>query len=315
MFAVENVIRSATRKAKDIKNILIVNEMQDYYINDMCQSLRNNNFYIIQGLLETNQWSLGQKPFNLNVLNDDQQELPSTLDFIICTGRGMAYEQAMNLSKLWHLPLIVLDVVNSKTKVPVPLGITANILEQNMLLQRNGFINVSTSESIKESWINNNQGMSLTIEPYAKRFEHALPQNGKILIDKTLPSQFINELPFNLNKQIFTTEKAEACIYIHLWQHITPLVLDCMASEIPVVCIEQPELQEFIDKKSIITLPDVIQFGNPNLIKEIFNNPNTKTVINNAMILSSSYTKTKFVDQWSNLFAFANNLCYYRGVR
>lgn len=307
MFTVENLIRSATENEK--KLILVVNELQEDYIIRLCESFEHQ-FYIVQSIMESNQWLYDKVPNNLKIVSSIDQ-IPR-LDLIIATSRALSYEVCTNLSKMIHVPVLVLDSLTSECKVPHPIGTEVNIKNGETIFLRNGFVGVSYTEIIKESWETDAPRINFVIPPFMKIISN---KGDKILIDPLLPQQYIENLPFNITEDRFTVDESEAGIYLHLWKHITPIMYDCMASEIPVVTFPLIDFKEMLDKKVLFTIEDFNLLKTNNFETQLLKASNFSSTIQEAKKYALQFKQIKFVNQWNNLFNHLNNVCYQRGIK
>lgn len=286
MFKIENIIRSATRKAGDKLNILIFQEGNEDYIERLC--LTGHNFYCISDYCTVFPWRRKEKPKNLHIYKEFIGSGVVSFDFIIVFNRTRMYEDAIKVSSVGHIPIIVVDTIGAMTKVPMPFFTTAQINNEAAMYARNGIVNIATTEIVEESWYNVNTSFAYTI-PIGGN-EQVL-SGEKILIDPTLPKEYLESLPINvLDGSKYTTKPYNVKCYLHLWQNITPLMIDCLCSDIPVITFKSLEFQELIDNNSIHIIDNLLDFEYVNL-----NGIGTK------------YDKEKndmsnFIKEWNNIF-------------
>lgn len=244
MYLIENIIRSATRNtSKDKLSIFIINNMYDDYIHLICKT--GHDFYILPDP-NVPQWGSNQKPINLTIYNSLAEVKNRYFDFILIFDKYLSYHKAIQFSHMYHLPIL--------------------------------YINIGGSEDGKKPFftmINGNKGTGGIL---ASLFHYKLPgqtftktiNQQKILLDGMLHPQYIESLP--LNTSMITFNKTEAAAYLHLWECITPLMLDCMASNIPVITLRHIDFTELEDKKLCLFINNLNEVPNVNINK--FNTQN-----------------------------------------
>jgi hypothetical protein len=147
----------------------------------------------------------------------------------------------------------VVDLASSVTKAPLPFFANVNVQDPNVLFARNGLLSVACTKLVKDSWLSQNTAFS-TIIPIPHQPLIVEDERDKILIDKALPEQYLKTLPITVDQNRFTTDKAKGIVYLHLWQNITPLMIDCMAAEIPIVTFQSADFQEIVKSGKVRVL-------------------------------------------------------------
>ena len=93
MFAIESLIRNATKDKKRL-SILVVNEGYEEYITLLAENL-DHDFFLVEGAVkDVRQWLENDKPNNVYLCNSLQGMGQRYIDLIICFNRGQAYESA-----------------------------------------------------------------------------------------------------------------------------------------------------------------------------------------------------------------------------
>jgi hypothetical protein len=308
MYTIRNIIETASGKTKEKLDVLIINEFDDSYVETLC--LTNHNFYLIQNLQDlAQQWSSQTKPNNLSFV-PSLNEL-GNIDCIVCFNRGNSYNIAKNISSQFHVNLINVDFASSQVIFPSPVNAKVNITLQDAI-SRQGVISVGTMKLITSSWANQKSGFQVTIPHYYDKFEPS--SRAKILIDPNIPQDTINSLPVQLTPDIYTTDKNEACAYLHLWTHVNKLAIDCMASEIPVVCLNSPDIQDLSLNRACIVVPEIKDLGVAQFRERVLQLADQHSIKANAKrYVEMVHDNNFFLECWDRLFRYASNLTYLRG--
>lgn len=302
MFVIENIIRKLTVTKNDKLNIIVYNDGNEDYINRLCWL--DHNFYIQNG------YNLPTKPYNL--FNGLDQSVRA-YDAIIVFNRANMYDHAKQLSDKNHIPIINVDLVGSNSLLPIPFYTNVNMENAAALYQKSGTISVAASKEIYESWSNASIGLSTTIQIPSIQLNPQQPQS--ILLDPQLPNEFVQSLPITILEPLFTTNIDRAAVYLHLWQHITPLMLDCMASNIPVVTFKSVEFNNIIESKACIIIDDIKYFNVPNILQQLLAFKNLDVIKRNAVeyIEKRDTNKQDFIDRWTRIFNYVKKNIYMRG--
>ena len=148
MFAVENVIRSATRRSSgDPLNILTICNNNEKYIALLCAT--GHNFFLLKRAPFNWKAPIENKPSNLQVI--DQNWPSSYFDMILCNDRLDQYHFAAELSQSFHLPIVLIDHCSSHVIKPECAFGTVSVDSPEALI-RNCAANVCTSEYANKSW-------------------------------------------------------------------------------------------------------------------------------------------------------------------
>jgi hypothetical protein len=308
MYTIRNITEAASGKEKDKLDVLIINEFDDSYVESLC--LTNHNFYLMQNIKDLpQQWNSQTKPHNLNIVANYSEI--RHVDCIVCFNRGNAYNIASNISAQFHVNLINVDFASSQLIFPSPINAKINIPLQEAVT-RQGVISVGTSKHVTASWANQRSGFQITIPHYYEKFE---PTNrSKILIDPNIPQDTLTTLPVQLSPEDYTTDKNEAGSYLHLWTHVNKLAIDCMASDIPVVCLDSPDIKDLAFNRACIVLPDLEHLKLEYFKEKVLQLADQHGIkINAKKYIEKVHDNDFFLECWDKLFRYASNLMYLRG--
>ena len=262
MYTINNIVQSALRKSDDRLSILVLNEHYDDYIKRF--EYLDHDFYLANDMYGVPQWASPLGFNNIHIANRLQDHCLSHIDAIVVFNRAGLWERAKQLSDTWHIPLIVIDITCSANHVPLPFFATVAVNNPPQLFQRNGHVSVGITEDVANSWQSPYQSLSMHI-PIAPMPIQRKENADKILIDTSLPQEYIDSLPFVASPDKFTTDPTEAKIYLHLWRNVTPLMIDCMASDIPVITMSDQDFVDIINKhkKGLDTIQELISVWAP----------------------------------------------------
>ncbi len=151
--ATRSILRSLS--PRDKLNILLFNNQWVEVYNHLLSKTNDN--YFIWTSKYPGRWSHNPvlQPTNIYHLPDNQELFDQTLDFdvVVCHNRLGQYELARQLSHAWHLPLVV--VHHDFLEGPILSDNGPGNIDQakaQMLINRNGDINVYSSREMSDSW-------------------------------------------------------------------------------------------------------------------------------------------------------------------
>ncbi len=309
MYTIENIINTTITDEYKRQSILIINEGHERYIEKLCKT--PHDFYLIEGIVDTQQWTFQDKPNNLHIQHQSYSDVKS-IDLIITFNRAGLYEKAQEVSKSLHVPVVIVDMASSISKVPVPFFANTNITNSDIMIGRSGIVSVGCNPFITKSWLSNTTGFGTTIQLPYQEIDRSRAVN-KILLDTILPEKYISSLPITVNDELFTIEPMEASAYLHLWQNITPLMIDCMASNIPVITFKSQEFNEIIEKEACILIDDINIVAQPGFLSEILRFDSITEIVDNAKKFTEEFTLDNFIDEWNSIFNYTQNHFYTRG--
>jgi len=314
MYLTENIIRSATRKQDDNLSIIVVNDAQSDYVERLALAFPNHNFYIVQQLTgQSQQWD---RPISFENIKyylylDD---LPiKYVDLVICFNRMNAFDGALHINHDYHVPMANIDMASRNLKHQIPLKANLNIEDPAVLDRRFGNVAVGSSDFITESWRATNQKLNATIDlPY--KLINRKPDANKILIDKAIPQEFVGELGIHLDNR-FTHDPAEAAVYCHLFMSPSCLMIDCMASEIPVFAFDSIDMSDYYQKELCYMVKEVNSVNSPTFLQEILAMEDRMKIAPRARdYVLKKNSHEQFKNKWENILRYLSNSFYQRGI-
>ena len=313
MYLAQNVIRSAIRESEDPLNILVINDLSYDYLERLALCFPQHKFFMVQSICkDNNQWDRPIACENLKYYVDFHELDDTYFDVIICFNRLEAFSIANNISNMYHIPLINIDFASAHTRYPVPFG--ANLTTQDSYINNRGIVSVGSTDFITGSWKVHNSKIGATIGLPYKIFNKN-PNAYKILVDKTLPQEFYDGLPINFDENLFTSDINEAAIYCHFLPNPTCLLLDCIASEIPIVSFNSVDLNEYLQEKFLIIIDNVSKLSHPNFAIEVKKFMESNNTLQNAKKYVEEHNKEiNFKNKWNNILTYCSNTFYQRGI-
>lgn len=316
MYLIDNIIERVFSEDKEKLSILIGQQSKPWYVKMMCAT--GHNFYAIPELYMDIQKSIekDQMPANLKFVESMSHTPVRSIDAIVSLGRGDSWERCRRISSAYHIPMITVDFASSEAGVYMPIG--ASVDDKSKINNRGGFLSVAMTPRINASWQDSTKIITSVIPPYAKKSEVS---GNKILVDEHLPKQFIEMMPVKITEDRFTISTQDAGIYIHLWTGINNLMMDCMASRIPVVIPNDPlfikEYKDFIDLQSVVVVEEDIfrSMKDPDIVKKIKSFGPINQILDNAeRIADKLQSKDKFIEDWNKVLRYCANSTYIRGI-
>lgn len=308
MYPINTIARSAEKDRK--LNILLFNDSCiDYVKSFYC--LKDVNFYLFENRFKSSRWIRGiPLPENVSIIRGHEDI--KNIDAIITFNRGISYEEATALANHLHLPNIVIDFASSEILVPFPFFATSNATDREELFKRSGDIRIGINEHITKSWSTPYHNASITIKPLPIDIEFGTSPKNKVLIPKSIPEDFIKQLPQNLLGGIEITKNIqEAGVYLNLWQNLDEDTLCCMKNNIPVVSFQTNEIPK--DCYFLVN-PDNVNTTLRQFLSEQFSEEQL-SVINNTKKIAKEYVSTseeEFKSSWNSVFNFVKKTPYIR---
>jgi len=267
---------------------------------------------VLEDLVKNHQWPIDKSYRNLHITQINNINNSINFDCILVFNRASSFETAYNISQIYHLPIVVVDMVASMHTAPSPFFTSLKITNASSLFGRSGDISVGCSQKISHSWISSSTKLSVTANYAGEQFDINNSNKEKILIDPTMPLPYLHSLGIDPKNSNFTSDKTSCRLYVHLWKYITPMLIDCMVSGVPVVTFKDPELEEIINYKSCIIINDVSLINNNEFITNILNFDNLQSIIGNAKIYTQDI-QNNFLEVWTAIFQYICNIHYTRG--
>ena len=298
MYPIENIIRKLNYKADQRLNILLANDADENYISRLCEL--PHNFYLIEP-----KWEFSTVPPNLKLFTQGER----AFDLAIAFDRVNGYQKGLQICNASHLPLIVVDMASLMLKVPRPFFTNVNVKPDVELLQFCGNVSVGSTSSISESWNSQFTNLSTTISIPATPF---VSNGSKILLDESLPKPYIGTLPIKIDDR-FTTNKEEVAAYLHLWQSPTPLMIDAMASRLPVITFRGPDMTEIMEARACIVVKDIKHISDPKFLEQLLTIDHLQEVLDNAQNFVKDNTYETFITKWRRVLQYTSRQIYIRG--
>ena len=288
MFPVRNIIRGRTDKKW---NIGVINNGYETYINRLAEAIEHN--LIVFG---SHSWRLPYRANNVYLRNNVPQ-----LDAILCFDRAGAFEAAYPIRDSAHAPLIVVDMVPA----------TSFNVEKQQLLQRCGDVSIGLDEGLTKHWMSAFTVHAATIPFFARK--HQILSRKKVLVEPAATDEFLESVQINPGGALLTRDMKEAALYIHPYNHVTPTLLDAMASQVPVVTVEQTGLSNLINNELCVLIKDMSMINDPSFIDELANFSELDRVVKAAAEhASSQHSPIDVMNKWKSLFSYMSNQIFLR---
>jgi len=313
MYTIENIIRAVTRKSGDKLNIVLLCDNEEDYITQLCAT--GHNFFIFNDMYDS-QWkrSVEYTPVNLHRYPTHIMACERHYDFIIVFNRIHHWERARDLSGIWHVPIIVVDLASMPIGSQHPFHTKLVLDNPDRLLLRGETISVGSTQLITDSWTSHYSAFSTTINLPHNTVTRDLvdyKNNQMLAVDCDLPEGYLQSLPLNLDEK-FTPSLSFSAFFINFWQAITPKMLEAMALGIPVVTFESPDLQELIGNQIVLMIDDMQLLNDPAVVHHLKNFDKIPKIRDNALEYVKQHSPEQFTDGWNGLFEYATNLSYTR---
>ena len=330
MFVMKNIINSVLRSGGDEKlNIVTLCEHDEKYISLLCQT--GHNFYIPTG--ETSSRWVSETcpaPPNLHILGE-KSDTPPSFDFIVCHDRLENYDQAMSLSSLMHLPIILVDHCVAPKKTPVGGNFSIGDPER---LSRFPDITVSLSSEISNGWEKNGLDLVVPIGIDTERFSPAESRSSNNIFNEKLSPKrvvFDNAVTQSVAATIFSAlgrsehsvlptdsdilQKEEIYregdYFVNSWATVTVKLLEAMACGNVPICFRTPDTESFIDHgkdgylvESPLDLASLVAHldENPSISKEVGQRARQKIIDNHSI--------DSFLSKWSHVLSYMRSQFY-----
>ena len=275
----QNVINSVKRlNSKDKLNILTGCHGNEKYISLLCKT--GHNFYVWEEVGKS-EWkdAIEKSPSNLTVISNTSR-IVTSFDAIMCHERTSQYEHVLAIANRFCLPMIMVDHCSQNTVRP------HNVLESvngdvESLKNRKANVVVASNDLCSDWQHSSNLNITIptSVDLYKfkkdndKRngstfFESELTPT-RITVDNNVPRPVTEELFRHLSSSysVLPTDcdiEEKEVIYqatnyfMHTYKNITVKVLEAMASENVVICMDTPEMRGFFEDDI-----DAILIGSP----------------------------------------------------
>lgn len=332
MFAVGNVIRSATRRSSgDPLNILTICNNNEKYIALLCAT--GHNFFLLKR--DPFNWKapIENKPSNLQVI--DQNWPSSYFDMILCNDRLDQYHFAAELSQSFHLPIVLIDHCSSHVIKPECAFGTVSVDSPEALI-RNCAANVCTSEYANKSWPGSNLRLTIPIGidtdkfviPHVPILDEAFGENltpTRIVFDNNTQPQVGDSIFSSFTKNSHTVIPTDTDIgekervyqqgdyFISPQNHVTVKMLEAMACGNIPICFSTPDIDAFIQHGVdgfVLNEPSEV----PDLIGKLDSlAPEERAGISQKArdkVVATQSTPEEFVSKWNGIFSYMRSQYY-----
>ena len=315
-FPMSHILRSVKR-VQDPNNrlrILTICRNNEKYISLLAQT--NHDFYI----LPNTPWNNGIEtcPSNVSVLT---QHSP-TIDYLICYDRAEQYDETRALAQQFQVPIIIVDRCSKSAIRP------QHILERMKDLDLNRFnryatLHIYNSQYIAESW------KSDGLRPYkiiplgidTNKFKNENSPQSTISIDNNTVSQvggaiagYVNNLmpiePTDHTNDNITVNESK--YFINTNKNITIKTLEAMSAENVVLCLNTPDIANYIEhQKTGWLLNDINEI--PQTLKLLEENDSLRNQIATQarQKIISEHPIDSFVSQWSEALNTIRGAIYH----
>ena len=305
---VNNILRSISkaRSDSDIElNILTACRNNEKYIALLAQT--KHNFYI----LKEHKWNhlIEKCPSNVQALN----EWSEPLDYIVCYDRAEQYDEMSSMSQRLHVPIILIDMC-SRTMIR-PQHILEKMHDINLdHLNRTTNLQVYRNEHIQQSWATyNGASVIIPIGINIDKFKNEESAETYISIDNNTVAQVGAQIATQVqdlfpilptdhdNLQNITINKSR--YFINTNKSITIKTLEAMSAENVVICLNTPDISNFITNRETGVLIDTMNDLRSTLIwLEKDNDTRLKIAQEARQKIVSEHSMQQFIDKWSHAF-------------
>ena len=315
MTIVNNVLRSIYRlQNSDTSklNILTICKNTEKYIALLAQTL--HNFYIPQN----NVWNstIEKRPSNVYHLSSTMCFEP--LDYVVCYDRAEQYEEALQISKSLHIPIILIDMCSKPLIRPSHILEVMNPIDLNVL-DRNVTLEVYNNRHIEMSWRNSNKlSITIPIGIDINKFQNQQLDQTLISIDNNteqqvgaqvgrqiqnsypaLPTDHENPEDITLNKTRY---------FINTYKSITVKTLEAMSAGNVVISLKNTDTENFIQHQETGILIDKIeQIGEVIEFLEKSNTIRTKIAQQARQKIILEHSMENFLNKWLGAFNIAQS--------
>ena len=332
MFAVENVIRSATRRSSsDPLNILTLCSNNEKYISLLSKT--GHNFFIIAQ--NGSQWKgqIEQRPANVQQIN--QSSTTPSFDMILCNERTDQYDMASDFSRNFHLPILLIDHTSSNVVRPNNAFAEIQIDSPHSLI-KNCAATVSVSEYVKGSWPGRSLSLTIPIGIDTEKFSIPRPRVvDEAFGDSLTPTRIVfdNNTQPDVGDSIFSSfpENSHTVIptdtdiaekdriykqgdyFVTAQNHVTIKMLEAMSCGNIPVCFSTPDIKDFIENGTngfVLNSPEEV----PVLIGQLddLSTEERAKISQKARekVLSAVCTPDEFVSKWNGIFSYMRSQYY-----
>ena len=315
-FPMRHVLRSIPRvqKPNSKLHILTLCRNNEKYISLLAQT--QHDFYI----LPHTPWnsSIEDCPPNVSVLTEHSP----AIDYLICYDRAEQYDEASMLAQQFQIPIIVVDMCSKSAIRP------QHILERMKTdinldrLHRHATLHIYNDSYIEQSWQCGGLSPSKVI-PLGINIEKFKNESSKkgIALDNNTASQVGGTLSTYINDimPIVPTDHKDTTITVHKTKYfintlkfLTVKTLEAMAAENVVICLNTPDIANYIEDKNtgwllnhLNELPQVLT------LLEQDNQLRIKIAVQARQKIIAEHPLDKFISQWSEALNMIRGAIYH----
>ena len=313
---VRNLVRSVARVQQPQKPLRIITicHNTEKYISLLAQT--QHDFYI----LPQTPWNhlIEQCPSNVHTLIHTSPPM----DYIICYDRAEQYERAVIIARQLHIPIILVDMCSKQMVRPQHLLEQMNIIDLERL-NRKAELYIYNDQHIQQSWALGANSISLVI-PLGidiEKFKTQDHNRSGITLDNNTAPEVGATLAAHINNAhtIIPTDNDNQTIavnttkyFINTYKNITIKTLEAMAAENVVICLNTPDISNYIEHKKTGWLLNDLNDA-PNALAELEQNDELRIAIAQQArqkIISEHSLKT-FVSGWTKALNMIKTAIYH----
>ena len=315
MTIVNNVLRSIRRLQSsntDKLNIVTICKNNEKYIALLAKTL--HNFH----MPSNNVWNsaIEKRPSNVYSVSSTTHFEP--FDYIMCYDRAEQYEEALQISRNLHIPIILVDMCSRPLIRPAHILEIMNPIDLNVL-DRNVALQVYSNHHIEMSWRNSDKlSTTIPIGIDVDKFQNQQLDQTLISIDNNtvpqvgaqigrqiqnsytvLPTDHENLEDITLNKTRY---------FINTYKSITIKTLEAMSAGNVVISLRNTDTESFIQHQETGILIDNIEQLNETIESlEKSNTIRIKIAQQARQKIILEHSIENFLNKWSVAFNLAQS--------
>ena len=316
MITINNIVRSVYRATKDsnIKrlNILTLCRGTEKYIALLAQL--PHNFY----LLPEQSWNtvVEKRPDNIQSLS----LCTGPLDYIICFDRAEQYEQAQEIAKAWHVPIIVVDMCTDTFIRPQTILEGVSVKDRSRLYKKPS-LQVACTQNIQTSWNHGEPSVTIPIGIDTDKFKNITDDNSYLIaIDNYVPVEIGNLIANKITRPytIIPTDQNDltkiavnkARYFINTYKTVTIKMLEAMSAGAIVIAVKNSDTENFIKHLSTGILIDSLD-ALPAVINTVEEQDLRLKICGAARDkILSEHSVTTFLDKWTQALTMLKSTFY-----
>ena len=316
MIAINNIVRSVYRATKDsnIKrlNILTLCKGSEKYIALLAQL--PHNFYIPPD----QPWNtlVEKRPPNVQSLS----LCTESLDYIICFDRAEQYEQAQEMAKAWHVPIVLVDMCTHDFIRPQNILEGVSVKDRSRLYKKPS-LQVACTQNIQTSWNHGEPSVTIPIGIDTDKFKNTATDDDRVItIDNYVPADIGNLIGNKLagaytiiptdHKDLNNISVNKSRYFINTYKTVTVKMLEAMSAGAVVIAVKNSDTENFITHLSTGVLIDSLE-GLPAVIKTV-EEQDLRLKIGEAARdkIISEHSVSSFLDKWTQALTMLKSTFY-----